>query len=95
MLTGRASIFILIGQPLTWLHWIGRRKGVGDGHGCRTFYKLRGVSCMPLELAEPTQKGIPSRAASEPVTDWTEMRKPSARYAIRVAEKMRRYERYS
>ena len=60
--------------------------------GGRTVYELRGVSCMPLELMEPTRKGIAvTRSFGAPVTSWTEMREALASYATRAAEKMRRY----
>ena len=60
--------------------------------GGRTVYELRGISCMPLELVEPTRKGIAvTRSFGAPVTSWTEMREALASYATRAAEKMRRY----
>ncbi|MGI4826616.1 MAG: Y-family DNA polymerase [Janthinobacterium lividum] len=60
--------------------------------GGRTVYELRGVSCMPLELVEPTRKGIAvTRSFGKPVTSWLEMREALASYATRAAEKMRRY----
>ena len=60
--------------------------------GGRTVYELRGISCMPLELMEPTRKGIAvTRSFGAPVTSWTEMREALASYATRAAEKMRRY----
>ncbi len=58
----------------------------------RTVYELRGVSCIPLELVEPTRKGIAvTRSFGNPVTTWLEMREALASYAICAAEKMRRY----
>ncbi len=60
--------------------------------GGRTVYELRGLSCMPLELVEPTRKGIAvTRSFGAPVTSWTAMREALASYATRAAEKMRRY----
>ena len=60
--------------------------------GGRMVYELRGVSCMPLELVEPTRKGIAvTRSFGKPVTSWLEMREALASYATRAAEKMRRY----
>jgi DNA polymerase V len=60
--------------------------------GGRTVYELRGISCMPLELVEPTRKGIAvTRSFGKPVTEWSEMREALASYATRAAEKMRRY----
>ena len=60
--------------------------------GGRTVYELRGISCMPLELMEPTRKGIAvTRSFGAPVTSWQEMREAIASYATRAAEKMRRH----
>jgi DNA polymerase V len=60
--------------------------------GGRTVYELRGISCLPLELMEPTRKGIAvTRSFGAPVTSWQEMREAIASYATRAAEKMRRY----
>ena len=60
--------------------------------GGGTAYELRGISCMPLELVEPTRKGVAvTRSFGNPVTSWTEMREALASYATRAAEKMRRY----
>jgi DNA polymerase V len=47
---------------------------------------------MPLELMEPTRKGIAvTRSFGAPVTTWREIREAIASYATRAAEKMRRY----
>ena len=60
--------------------------------GGRTVYELRGISCLLLELMEPTRKGIAvTRSFGAPVTSWEPMREAIASYATRVAEKMRRY----
>ena len=60
--------------------------------GGRTVYELRGISCLPLELMEPTRKGIAvTRSFGAPVTAWETMREAIASYATRAAEKMRRY----
>ena len=60
--------------------------------GGRTVYELRGISCLPLELVEPTRKGIAvTRSFGKAVVDWSEMREALASYASRAAEKMRRY----
>jgi DNA polymerase V len=60
--------------------------------GGRTVYELRGTSCLPLELMEPTRKGIAvTRSFGAPVTSWEPMREAIASYATRAAEKMRRY----
>ena len=50
--------------------------------GGRTVYELRGISCMPLELVEPTRKGIAvTRSFGNPVTTWLEMREALVSYA--------------
>ena len=60
--------------------------------GGRTVYELRGISCLPLELMEPTRKGIAvTPSFGKPVTSWPEMREAIASYATRAAEKMRRH----
>jgi DNA polymerase V len=60
--------------------------------GGRVVYELRGISCLPLELLEPTRKGIAvTRSFGNPVTTWPQMREALATYATRAAEKMRRY----
>lgn len=60
--------------------------------GGRTVYELRGISCLPLDLVEPTRKGIAvTRSFGHPVASWLEMREAIASYATRAAEKMRRY----
>jgi DNA polymerase V len=54
--------------------------------GGRTVYELRGISCLPLELMEPTRKGIAvTRSFGAPVTSWREMREAIASYKV-VAE---------
>ncbi len=54
--------------------------------GGRAVYELRGISCMPLELVEPTRKGIAvTRSFGNPVTTWLEMREALASYATRAA----------
>ncbi|WP_179639813.1 Y-family DNA polymerase [Tunturiibacter empetritectus] len=60
--------------------------------GGREVYELRGISCLPLDLLEPTRKGIAvTRSFGKAVTSWSEMREAIASYATRAAEKMRRY----
>ncbi len=60
--------------------------------GGRTVYELRGISCLPLELVEPTRKGIAvTRSFGNSVTSWPDMREAIASYATRAAEKMRRH----
>jgi DNA polymerase V len=60
--------------------------------GGRVVYELRGISCLPLELLEPTRKGIAvTRSFGSPVTAWEPMSEAIASYATRAAEKMRRH----
>ena len=60
--------------------------------GGRTVYELRGISCLPLELMEPTRKGIAvTRSFGSLVISWPEMREAIASHATRAAEKMRRH----
>ena len=55
-------------------------------------YELGGVSCLPLELLEPTRKGIAvTRSFGTPVVDLAGMTEAVATYAARAAEKMRRH----
>ena len=60
--------------------------------GGRVVYELGGVSCLPLELLEPTRKGIAvTRSFGTPVVDLESMTEAVATYAARAAEKMRRH----
>jgi DNA polymerase V len=60
--------------------------------GGRVVYELRGISCLPLELLEPTRKGIAvTRSFGHPVINWQNMSEAIATYAARAAEKMRRH----
>jgi hypothetical protein len=52
---------------------------------------LRGISCLPLELMEPTRKGIAVILSfGAPVASWQAMREVIASYATPAAEIMRR-----
>ncbi len=56
----------------------------------RTVMELRGLSCLPLELAPmPKQSIVVSRSFGYPVTDPAELRQAAATYAGRVARKLR------
>lgn len=58
--------------------------------GLRTALELRGLSCLPLEKAEPTRKSIVrSRSFSRPVTSLEEMKQAVATHAARACEKLR------
>ena len=60
--------------------------------GARTAAELRGVSCLPLELAPPGRRTIVrSRSFSRPVETLAEMERAVATYVQRAAEKARRY----
>ncbi len=60
--------------------------------GGRTVYELRGTSCMPLELVEPTRKGIAvTRSFGKPVLTWQLMHEAVVSYAARAAEKLRHH----
>ncbi|PWC48142.1 hypothetical protein TSA6c_17050 [Azospirillum sp. TSA6c] len=58
--------------------------------GERLVYELRGIACMPLDLAPAPLKGTAvTRSFGEPVTEWEAMRQAVAAYATRAAEKLR------
>ena len=70
----------------------GRRSRPDDGDGRPHGLRVACISCMPLELVEPTRNGIAvTQSFGNPVTTWLEMREALASYATRAAEKMRRY----
>lgn len=56
----------------------------------RTALELRGVSCIPLDMAPPPKQGIcSSRSFGRPVEELGELREAVASYTSRVAEKLR------
>lgn len=58
--------------------------------GERIVHELRGIACMPLDLAPAPLKGTAvTRSFGEPVTKWEAMRQAVAAYATRAAEKLR------
>jgi DNA polymerase V len=58
--------------------------------GLRTVRELRGIACMPIELAPPSKQGITvSRSFGRPVEDFDELRAATVTYASRAAEKLR------
>lgn len=60
--------------------------------GARTAAELRGISCLPLELAPPSRKTIVrSRSFARPVETREEMERAVATYVQRAAEKARRF----
>jgi DNA polymerase V len=59
--------------------------------GLRTVYELRGISCIPLDAAQPAKKGILcSRSFREPVKAAEDLKEAIATFAARAAEKLRR-----
>lgn len=58
--------------------------------GERIVHELRGVACLPLDLAPAPLKGTAvTRSFGEPVKEWEAMRQAVAAYATRAAEKLR------
>ena len=58
--------------------------------GLRTVWELRGVSCIPLELAPPPKKMIAcTRSFGRPVTTLDDLREAVAMHAARAGEKLR------
>jgi DNA polymerase V len=59
--------------------------------GQRTAWELRGVPCIPLELAPPPRKGIMvSRSFGRRLTEFEPVREALAAYVTRIGEKLRR-----
>ena len=64
--------------------------------GQRTAWELRGIPCIPLELAPPPRKGIMvSRSFGRRLTEFEPVREALAAYVTRVAEKLRRERRHA
>ncbi|MDQ1610304.1 MAG: polymerase [Pyrinomonadaceae bacterium] len=60
--------------------------------GARVVEELRGVSCLPLELAPPAKRSVTvSRSFGRPVESLAELREAVAFYTTRAAEKLRRH----
>lgn len=58
--------------------------------GERLVYELRGIACMPLDLAPSPRRTVAvTRSFGQPVTAWEEMREAVAAYATRAGEKLR------
>ncbi len=56
----------------------------------RTVLELRGISCIPLDMAPPPKQGICfSRSFGRPVEELRELKEAVASYSARVAEKLR------
>jgi DNA polymerase V len=64
--------------------------------GQRTAWELRGIPCIPLELAPPPRKGIMvSRSFGPRLTEFEPVREALAAYVTRVGEKLRREHRHA
>jgi DNA polymerase V len=62
--------------------------------GQRTAWELRGIPCIPLELAPQARKGIMvSRSFGRRLTEFEPVREALAAHVTRVAEKLRREHR--
>lgn len=58
--------------------------------GLRTALELRGISCIPLETAQPDKKSIiSSKSFGRPVSTLSDMREAVATYLSTAAEKLR------
>jgi DNA polymerase V len=67
--------------------WIRKRLTVT---GLRTAMELRGISCIPLETAQPDKKSIiSSKSFGRPVSTLSDMREAVATYLSTAAEKLR------
>lgn len=67
--------------------WVRRHLSVT---GLRTVWELRGISCLPLELAAPPRRTlVRSRSFGRAVTDLMELREAVTMHASRAAEKLR------
>jgi DNA polymerase V len=59
--------------------------------GLRTAQELRGMPCIPLELAPPTRKGlVVSRSFGKKLTEFEPVKQALVAYVSRAAEKLRR-----
>jgi DNA polymerase V len=64
--------------------------------GQRTAWELRGIPCIPLELAPSPRKGIMvSRSFGRRLTEFEPVREALAAYVTRVAEKLRHERRHA
>lgn len=67
--------------------WIKQRLSVV---GLRTVLELRGIPCVPLELAPPAKQQIAcAQAFGEPVEDLVSLKEAVASYMIRAAQRLR------
>lgn len=68
-------------------HWIKKHLTIT---GLRTVFELRGISCLPLELAPPPKKAIASaKTFGRPIESQAELKEAVATYLSRAAEKLR------
>ena len=64
--------------------------------GQRTAWELRGIPCIPLELAPPPRKGLMvSRSFGRRITEFEPLREALAAYVTRAGEKLRRERRHA
>jgi DNA polymerase V len=64
--------------------------------GLRTAWELRGIPCIPLELAPPARKGLMvSRSFRRRITELAPLREALASYVSRAGEKLRRERRHA
>lgn len=62
--------------------------------GQRTVYELRGLPCIPIEIAPPPKRMMcSSRSFSRVVMNVVELKQAAAHHATRLAEKLRKQER--
>ena len=67
--------------------WIRRHLNVT---GLRTATELRGIPCLPLELAPPPRKGlVVSRSFGRKLTEFGQVKEALVAYVARAAEKLR------
>jgi DNA polymerase V len=68
--------------------WVRKRMGVV---GLRTVLELRGMSCLPLQLAPPARKSmVVSRSFGRPVASQAELAEAVASFTAKAAVKLRR-----
>ena len=64
--------------------------------GLRTAWELRGIPCIPIELAPPPRKGLMvSRSFGRRITEFEPLREALAAYVTRAGEKLRRERRHA
>ena len=80
-------------QPASRTSWLKKHLNVV---GLRTAWELRGIPCIPLELAPPPRKGLMvSRSFGRRITEFEPLREALAAYVTRAGEKLRRERRHA